>query len=200
MKIVREGFKYSRKRFNPPKSPKGFEWPRQPTSDDKRHFAAALKRLAEERGMERMDLAKVITGEIINKAGFRAARDGYSMNKWWTGQSIPREDNANVLGAYFKVSLAELLGKPKGAAVNGHANGHAHAGGASPIRVKAKEPQAPSPELLSLPADAKPPFVKIETYPEDPRFVTVFITGTVPLDVALSLMALLDPRHGSGSG
>jgi hypothetical protein len=200
MKIVREGFKYARKRFSPPKSPPGFQWPRQPTAEDKRHFAASIKRLAEERGMDRLDLAKVITGEIINAAGYRTARDGNTITQWWNGEALPREDGANVLGAYFKTSLAELLGKPQGAPVNGHANGHAHARSGSAIRVKAKGVKAAKEQPVPTPASGTPAFVKIETFAADPRFVTVSVSGTVPLDTALSIMALLDPSHESNSG
>jgi hypothetical protein len=200
MKIVREGFKYSRKRFNPPKSPPGFQWPRKATAEDKRHFAASIKRLAEERGMERLDLAKVITGEIINAAGFRTARDAFSITKWWNGEALPREDSATVLGAYFKTSLAEMLGKPHGAAVNGHANGHAHERGGSAIRVKAKGGEVAKAQPVPTPASGTAAFVKIETFAKDPRFVTVTVSGTMPLDTALSIMALLDPSHESDSG
>lgn len=132
------------------------------------------------------------------------------------GKGFPNADNADGLAGYFKITTAELLqpagelepmemlrkgpgSKPNGKTngkTNGHANGNGHdheaaAGmksGTGKVRVVA-EPPPPPP----LPEGATPPVVELKSYPTDARFMSVTVTGVLPVDRALALVAMIHP-------
>jgi hypothetical protein len=56
---------------------------------------------------------------------------------------------------------------------------------------KAKGKHVAVPERLALPAGAKACTVKLETFAKDARFVTINVSGTLQLEHALSLLAML---------
>jgi len=188
-KILSTGFAGSRKTFNPPPSPPGFEWPGVPDKAQRAHFVAWIKTKLDTEDMLINEFARELYGSTkVGKGGEKPTR-GASVATWINGKNFPREEAARVLGCYWETSLADMLG-PK-------SNGHGHHGemheGANMAKGGKRGALPPVPRL-ELPSGAKLPAVKIETYTEDPRFVTFSIAeGLLQLDVALAVMALVQP-------
>jgi hypothetical protein len=162
--------------------------------------------------MTHRDLAILAHGEVKRKNGHVVPRQPGTARSWVFGKSFPSESAADGLAGYFKISTADLL-KPKGPLQEmpllrmtakqkkAHAkkgNGHDHeaaaamAGrkGTGAVRVV---PEPPPP--LPLPEGASPPIVELKSFPTDPRFMAVSVSGVMLVDRALALVAMIHPEH-----
>jgi len=54
-------------------------------------------------------------------------------------------------------------------------------------------PEPPPP--LPLPEGASAPIVELKSFPTDPRFMAVSVSGVMPVDRALALVAMIHPEH-----
>lgn len=197
----------------PPASEKGFEWPspRAITDAQRAAFRKAFTQLTRDKGLNHRTLARALNGESRDGNGYVIPRDAGSVRKYMDGVSFPQEDRATVLAAFFKVPMQRFLQddgqpfepidllRPGGAAKRGKkANGHArHAGNGAagpavashgaPAPLTREQDPPPKP-----PKGAKPVQLEIKTLPGVPDWCQVTITGTVPLDVGLGLMAFIE--------
>jgi hypothetical protein len=214
--VIRTGFLMGERVPRPKKAPGDFEWPNPRAVDEatKLKFRARLTEELLARGMNHKDLAILAHGEVRRKNGHVVPRMPAAARNWVFGKSFPTAGAANGLAGYFKISTADLL-KPKGELQampllrmtakqkKAHAktgNGHDH--GAAAVAKKPKKKatgvvrvtEVPPPPL-PLPEGATPALVKLESFAGDPRFMTVNITGTLPVDRALALVAMIHPEH-----
>lgn len=214
--ILRTGFLMGERVPRPKKAAGDFQWPSPRTVDEatKLKFRARLTEELLSRGMNHRDLAILAHGEIRRKNGHVVPRQPAAARNWLFGKSFPTSSAADGLAGYFKISTEDLL-KPSGElkpmpllrmtvrqkkahAKNG--NGHDH-GGAAVATQKAhkgngvarvhEEPPPPVP----LPEGATAPTVELKTFPGDARFMAISISGVLPVDRALALVAMIHPEH-----
>lgn len=150
-------------------------WPhaKRATAADRRAVAANLGRMLEARKMSPRDLARALP-----------VSPGLT-HKWANGRSLPTHQSAAKVAKLFGVEPAALLKR----AGNGLDTTTPH----SVTMHKTKPGRAPV-VLLPLPDGAPPAAVKLETYPGNAHFMAIAITGTVQVEVALSLLAMLHPE------
>lgn len=211
VEVVRTGFLMGERVPRPKRGPDDFEWPtpRLVDADTKTKFRAKLIEELRARGMTHKDLAIVAHGEIRGKNGVVVPRRPSDARRWVMGKAFPSAAVADGLAGYFKIKTADLL-KPKGALepmellrkgtrekaspkrakTNGHDHGAAAHSGNGAVRER---DEAPPP--LQLPEGANAAIVELKTFPGDPRFMAVVISGVMPVDRALALVALIHPEH-----
>jgi len=214
VEVIREGFLMGERVPRPKKGPGDFAWPSPRTVDEatKTKFRARLTEELLARGMNHKDLAILAHGEVRRKNGHVVPRQPAAARNWVFGKSFPTASAAEGLAGYFKISTADLL-KPAGDlkampllrmtakqkkahAKNG--NGHDHEAaaamsgrkGTGAVRVV---PEPPPP--LPLPEGASAPIVELKSFPTDPRFMAVSVSGVMPVDRALALVAMIHPEH-----
>jgi len=196
----------------PPRSARGFEWPGPRHANDTQRlaFKKFITAQMRARSLTHRDLARLFYGEAKNGQGYVTPRNPNTILEYADGSQFPTEERARNLGAYFKTPLDAMLvddGKPfeplplirpsRATSERKKKNGHGKHGGNGAaghpiVRADApastSEPEPPRP----LPKGAKPVTVKIETLPAASEFAQVTIAGTVPLDVALGIMAFIE--------
>jgi len=195
----------------PPRSARGFEWPARGATDEQRHaFKKFLTGKMRAEGLNHRDLARLMFGEKKDDKGYTVPRNPQAILDYADGSTFPTQERARQFGAYFKTPLDAMLvddGKPfeplplirplRATSERKKKNGHGKHGGngaaGHPI-VRADAPASPSePEPpRPLPKGAKPVTVEIKTLPGAPEFAQVTISGTVPLDVALGIVAFIE--------
>lgn len=196
----------------PPKSAAGFEWPNRAATDAQRMaFRKNFANLIRGKAPNAREFARLFYGETRNGSGYVMPRNPSTVLKYLDGESFPEETTARLIGAFFKTPLQQLLtddGKPfeplplirplRAGKARRKANGHAVKGNgaAGPGVVShgapalaASEPAPPPPKP---PKGAKPVQVEIKTLPNESNWCHVSISGTVPLDVGLGLMAFIE--------
>jgi hypothetical protein len=211
---IREGAIKRTDNPKPAKSPEGFEWPVRPISDATMlKFQTALTEHMRASGMEMKDLAIALYGAEIKPSGIlRPLRN--DSHRFVQGKNFPTEQTAKYIASVLKCSLADLL-RPKGELVpmkpaskgsgpkkrrddgetmvkrkysrkangNGHGNGEMH------------DDAEMMPAPIPLPEGTTPAVVKFETHPTDPRFANVTVAGTMLVEQAMSVIALIH-RNG----
>jgi len=200
------------KKPSPPPSPAGFAWPNRIRVDDREKreaFSAALAELLRERNLDHMQFARLLFGVTAEpKSGAMRTNNAGQVRDWLSARNFPGPANAAWVAHALNVPLARLLSPRtafaplqllrKGRAKNGNGADHS-APEAAPMepppkrRYVRKGARAPL-QALPLPPGAKPARIRIETHDKDPRFMVLSITGTVQVETALSLMALLHPE------
>lgn len=196
----------------PPKSTAGFKWPdRQATDEQRMAFRKTFANLIRGKGTNHREFARMFYGETRNGQGYVMPRNPGTIRKYLDGDSFPEETTARLLGAFFKTPLERFItddGKPfeplalirplkATAARRKSANGHGHKGNgaAGPSVVSPGAPALAASEPAPLPKPpkgSKPVQVEIKTLPNEPNWCHVVISGTVPLDVGLGLMAFIE--------
>lgn len=197
----------------PPKSKAGFEWPgRGATAEHRMAFRKNFANLIRSKAASGREFAQLFYGQARTAQGFVVPRNPGTIIKYLDGDSFPEETTARLIGAFFKTPLDQLLhddgtphnplplirplraSKARLKKQNGH--GHKGNGAAGPGVVSHGAPalaaSEPAPPPLQLPKGAKPIVVKIETLPGAADFVHVAISGTVPLDVGLGIVAFIE--------
>lgn len=196
----------------PPKSAAGFEWPsRAATAEQRMAFRKNFANLIRTKAPNAREFARQFYGETRNGQGYVMPRNPSTVLKYLDGESFPEETTARLIGAFFKTPLQQLLhddGQPyqplplirplKASKERRKANGHAGKGngaagpGVVSLSAPALAASEPAPPPQRLPKGAKPVIVKIETVAGAADFVHMAVTGTVPLDVGLGIMAFIE--------
>jgi hypothetical protein len=176
------GFFAANPKPKPPASPPGFKYPNQRDPDARANFARNFTRRLAAAGGANV-LARELYGESTNASGRKQPRNAAALLRFADGQTFPRQETAELLAAYFKIPVSELFAAaPAGPATDAPA-------------LRRKSAPAPAPPALPLPKGAAPPKVAFTTHPGDPRFVRVRVSGTIPIETALSLVAMLAPER-----
>lgn len=206
---LEKGFVGTHANPRPPASEKGFAWPRKSdaTAEMRAAFRKSFTQLTRGKGMNHRELAQAIYGQTRDHNGYVVPRGPGVLRAYLDGDSFPKGTQASLLAAYFRVPLSRLLqddGAPfepmpmirPASAGNQRAkksNGHKGNGAAGPAVVSHGAPAPPPSEPAPPPPKgAKPVQVKIETLPGSSAWCQVAVTGTVPMDVALGLMAFIE--------
>lgn len=212
VEVIRTGFLMGERVPRPKRGPDDFVWPSPRLADaaTKLKFRTKLIEELRARGMTHKDLALVAHGEVRHKKSGRVVpRMPTPARQWVMGKAFPNASTAEGLAGYFKITTAELL-KPKGelqpmaflragpgdkTKARKKGNGHDHGAAAhSGNGVQREVEEAPPP--LTLPEGANAPVVELKSFPGDVRFMAVSISGVLPVDQALALVAMIHPRHG----
>jgi len=211
MATLSKGFVEKFPNRSPPKSASGFQWPlRVATQEQRAGFQKFLVGQMRARGWNHRDFARVLFGEKKDDKGYTVPRNPQAILDYADGSTFPTPERARQFGAFFKTPLDKMLiddGTPfeplplirpkRATAKRLKKNGHGASGGngaaGAPI-VRADAPASPSESAppRPLPKGAKPVSVKIETLPGAPEFAQITISGTVPLDVALGIIAFIE--------
>ena len=198
-----QGLMQKLKEPKPPASAAGFSWPSPRATDaaTRTKFHAAVTELMRGRGLNYLQLAREIWGQ--HKDG--SSRNPGTPREWVKGVGFPSKTTAAYVARFFDVPMSALL-NPQGKFVpmplvrGGKANGHDPM---RPVQIPfegkkrkayTKHARAPLPARLALPADAPALQVKLETYAGDPHFMSISISGTVQVEVAMALLAMLHPE------
>lgn len=200
---------------SPPKSAKGFEWPspRSVGGEQKVAFRKAFTQLLRTKAPDHRDFARQFYGQTRDGKGFIMPRNPGTIRKYADGDVFPGESKARQLAAFFKVPMERLLQddgtpfeplplmRPNGAHAvrrskkNGHGGngtaGHPIVSHAAPAAL-ALQAAPPRP-----PEGAEPLVIEIKTLPNASDWAHVNITGAVPLDAALGVIAFIE-RHKGG--
>lgn len=203
--------------------PKDFKWPVPQVAPKKlfRDFGARFAELMAERNLSHMKVAAEIFGGVQSKKSVKPNQPG-TVREWLRGESLPTQPTAELVARYFDVPLPSLLEPsapplPPEAAARlylrrrakksaGDGNGHDHQAAATlhqtagyslpPRRGRPRKdapisaaPRPPRP----LPKDAKRPRIELFTNKHDHHFADITITGTVTMEEAQTLIALLNP-------
>ncbi len=211
-------FKERHKKPRPPPSSKPIDWPGHPTDEQKQLFGLSLRQLLLQRNIDYMDLAREFYG--LDKTG--TVKSSGPVREWAKGVSMPQRTNAEYIAQFFGVPLERLLEPDdtnvpfvsRRRSLNDPKNNGAQLPAviktpATPtpqktetIAVTKKTPPNPARgtlvpllEDIPLPEGASPLLIATQSVASNPECVEVKIIGTVRYDTAMSLMALLDPRH-----
>ena len=214
VEVIRTGFLMGERVPRPKRGPDDFAWPSPRLADatTRLNFRTRIIEELRARGMTHKDLALVAHGEVRHKKSGRVVpRMPTPARQWVMGKAFPNAATAEGLAGYFKISTAELL-QPKGElepmeflrARNGEkpkaarkkANGHDHGAAAHRGNGVHRVDDDPPPPPLQLPDGANPAVVELKSFPGDSRFMAVSISGVLPVDQALALVAMIHPRHG----
>ena len=164
-----------------------FRWPSRgqyaPTKEFRRDLGVRLKALMKTRDVGVHEVAEAIR---TGPGASQQARARYRLRAILDGKFVPKPPAARKLARYFDLSLEQLAG----VASNG-AGGEAR--GVNVADRPRKDPPAPTPTPtpVALPKRAPPVRIELKTLRGHPAFLTVQVTGTVHVDRAMSLLALL---------
>lgn len=201
---------------NPPKSAAGFEWPGPKRANDAQRaaFRKVFSNTLRGGWSDHIEFAREFWGETRDGKGYVIPRGRYVPLEWSRGNQFPMANTARQLAAFLKVPMERLLtddgtpyvplsilrrspGSTKASLKS--ANGHAGNGAAGLPIVSPAAPAAGSAAAPPRrpPKGAKPVTVEIKTVADATDWCHVSISGTVPLDVGLGIMAFID-RHKDG--
>jgi len=189
-RVLIKGFAYTKAALDAPASPEGFEWPAnrgegKATKEQCHKFAGALGELIEAKGLNHMQFAGQYGGEEMLPNGHLQRQAAGQVRRWLDGGAFPSEKSARALAAFFQVPMSRLL---------------EHAGG--PLKKMylrlPKGTKGAKVKRANKLNGAKPPVIKIETIPADASWANVSVSGTLPVDVALGLLAYIE-RHKAHS-
>jgi hypothetical protein len=205
---LRVGFAVKNENARPPKSSKGFEWPTRPTDEQKAIFRKVFTQLLLARGDDHRTFATTFLGESKTGPGYIVPRSPNTIRDWIDGKTFPTEARARQLAACLKIPMERLLtdnadpfvpmpllrpGRATSARKH-KANGHGGNGHGGPPVVSPAPAGAPlaAPAMTAPPKGAKPITVKVETIPGASDWCNVVVSGSIPLDVGLGLIAFID--------
>ena len=171
--------------------PKDFEWPAEASRETRKKFAASLHELLNQKRWTYMKLAEVCFGRQAYKGDdFRPPRNVQLIRNYVKLKAFPTVRAAGFIAQALGVSMARLL-EPTGP--HKPLGKHRSNGAGNGLATESHDPPPPPPP--PMPKNAKPPIVQMATNKDDPRFSDVTVTkGTLPIEVAMSLYALIHPR------